>query len=271
VAQGYIDDSGEPSKDMFVLAGFVSDEERWERFSDLWHKTLRNPPAIRYLKMWEANSLKKEFLNWEPKDRDRKIMQLVQVIRDHVAMRVSCAIKWADYNQVLRGRVQPRINDNPYFFLFYRTIANVIRFQIERNITEPVDFVFDRHGKIGKRALEWHDWTVKSRSPQLARFFGGPPIFRDDTKVLPLQAADMLAWQIRRQLSGDRRNTQEDSSCFDSLRQITGVHQNLTRQYLERVAFLARSGLANAMQARFVKIGRQRIAREGDAESEPDK
>jgi hypothetical protein len=140
---------------------------------------------------------------------------------------------------------------------------------MDHNIAEPVRFVFDRQGKIGKRALAWYDWTVKSRSAQLARFFGDPPMFGDDSKVLPLQAADMLAWQIRRQLSDDRRNTQEDTSCFDSLRQIKGVHQNLTKGYLERLAFLARSGLANVMQAAFVKMGKQRIVDGAGLETEP--
>ena len=262
VAQGFIDDSGsEPSKPIFVLAGFLSDVERWERFSDKWQERLHERPSIAYFKMQEANSLKGQFLRWKERDRNLKVRQLIQIIRHHVAMRVSCSMEWNDYRDILKGRVRPHANDRPYFFLFYRIIANVIGFQMENNIPEPVDFVFDQQGKIGKRALLWYDWILKNRSPQLRPYFGDPPIFRHDDKVLPLQAADTLAWQIRRQISDDRNNPNEDHSVLESLLAIRGRHQPLTRKYLQWLKTMAGSGLASALQARFREIGEKQLGK----------
>ncbi len=256
VLQGFIDDSGsEPSEPMFILAGFVSHVERWERFSDKWRERLDKRPSIAYFKMQEANSLKGQFLGWDERDRDLKAGQLIQIIRDYVAIRVSCSVKWNDYRGTLKGRVRPRTNDHPYFFLFYRIIANVIRFQMENNVPEPVDFVFDQQGKIGRRALSWYDWTLNNRSPRLRRYFGDPPIFRDDKKVLALQAADTLAWQIRRHSADDRNNQNEDRSALESLLAVRGRHQHLTREYLQWLKTMAASGLASALQAKFREIG----------------
>jgi hypothetical protein len=41
-------------------------------------------------------------------------------------------------------------------------------------------------------------WLVEnSTKSDLAKFFGDRPIFRDDKSFLPLQAADLYAWQVR--------------------------------------------------------------------------
>lgn len=49
MAQAYVDDSGsEPSKKLFVLAGYVSDVPRWTGFADSWYKVLHSQPKIDY-------------------------------------------------------------------------------------------------------------------------------------------------------------------------------------------------------------------------------
>jgi hypothetical protein len=46
--------------------------------------------------------------------------------------------------------------------------------------------------------LESFDGWVDVAPSHLKEYIGARPIFRDEIKVLPLQAADMLAWHVRR-------------------------------------------------------------------------
>jgi hypothetical protein len=66
------------------------------------------------------------------------------------------------------------------------------------NSIPSVDFVFDEQGGLGNQAALWYRWE-KERDPMLARFLGAPPIFHNDKFVVALQAADMVAWHIRRE------------------------------------------------------------------------
>ncbi len=42
---------------------------------------------------------------------------------------------------------------------------------------------------------------VAHASPLLSKLLGNPPRFESDRRVMPLQAADMLAWNLRRRIS----------------------------------------------------------------------
>ena len=54
--QAYVDDSASDQGDQrLFLAGYINAADRWIRSSDAWAEVLRDPPAIGYLKMSEAN------------------------------------------------------------------------------------------------------------------------------------------------------------------------------------------------------------------------
>lgn len=93
---------------------------------------------------------------------------------------------------------------DPYFMLFYEMIMAVAAYHAATPRVDPCDFVFDEHGKIGRRALVWWDnfkQAAKSASgTDFTPYLGSPPIFRPDESYLPLQAADLWAWHLRRRL-----------------------------------------------------------------------
>jgi hypothetical protein len=65
--------------------------------------------------------------------------------------------------------------------------------QHQLNLLEPVDFVFDNDSEKVKIPVGWE--LMKSIAlPERASMMGDTPIFRDDKKTMPLQAADLYAW-----------------------------------------------------------------------------
>jgi hypothetical protein len=70
---------------------------------------------------------------------------------------------------------------------------------------EKCDFIFDEQGSLGADAV--HHWDNYSKMPEaslgtttnlFAGYAGNRPAFQDEKAVLPLQAADLYAWQVRR-------------------------------------------------------------------------
>ncbi|MEJ6477143.1 MAG: hypothetical protein QNL92_00505 [Octadecabacter sp.] len=62
---------------------------------------------------------------------------------------------------------------------------------------EPVDFIFDEMMAEKKVVSEFWDDYMQGRPPAVRDLYGAQPLFRNDNQDLPLQAADMLAGQLR--------------------------------------------------------------------------
>src|SRR5205085_1663702 len=91
--------------------------------------------------------------------------------------------------------------DTPYPFLFLQTVMAVAVRGDLYGIDAPCDFIFDE--QIGHQEEILRAWPQtramidNAQSSDIAQRIGSLPIFRDDKKFLPLQAADLYAWQVR--------------------------------------------------------------------------
>jgi hypothetical protein len=204
--QAYVDDSGSSQRDhTFVLGGFVSTVDDWKRFSGAWKKALDAKPTIAYFKANQAILGRGEFKGWTDAEVAAKVRSLVTVVKCHVMVRVHCWMAWEDYKG-FKGAFLPEVDD-PYFQLFYRLIYAVAGFQVQYHWDTPTDFGFDDQGKLGEDTLRWYAIARQILSPAFKRVLGDTPSFEDDKEVLPLQAADLYAWSVRRRL---RNNTPPD-------------------------------------------------------------
>jgi hypothetical protein len=93
------------------------------------------------------------------------------------------------------------MHDSPYFILFMQTILATAIFGTQAGINEPCDYIFDEQVGFSEEMLAWwpnFKWIVNNSSrSDLPSLIGSPPIFRDEKQFLPLQGADLVAWQMR--------------------------------------------------------------------------
>jgi hypothetical protein len=111
---------------------------------------------------------------------------------------ISVRLRRSYYEKWIKGQV-PALWDDPYYTLFPSFVQAAI--SIEKyagNGGEQIDFVFDSH--------EVYEDPSKLQYRQLM----GTPLlagrvvdvsYKSDLEFVPLQAADLLAWQIRRRFS----------------------------------------------------------------------
>ena len=190
--QAYIDESASGDGQVFVMAGYLAPSENWAEFSNEWQALLRVPPELPSFKMRKM-----------ARSRARRAEDFYCVIKRHVSFAISCTVYVDEMVKIVRGFDWPagfpddRTLENPFYFAFKAIIDVLAQVQDRFGITEPVDFIFDdRTDK--KRAISGYDLMKEASSPAIRDLMGVTPIFRDDEKVLPLQAGDFHAWWVRK-------------------------------------------------------------------------
>jgi hypothetical protein len=250
VLQGFADDSGSgrgaTGGNIFVLAGFLSIAENWERFSDRWEDFSDQPPKTPDFHMKEAYRIKGPYRWKDETERDEKINGFVDLIKVHAMYRVGSILAWPNYDKVVKGRV-PKLIDNPYFLLFFNVILSTIEFMDKAGLEGTVDWVFDEQGPIGAVALGWY-YFIRDSVPSLRPRLGSAPKFKHDSQVLPLKAADLYAWQIRRYLDKDSPLGIQPNNYIESLLYLHGVSNVIEGEHMED--FVNSIGIALDLKSR---------------------
>ena len=199
VLQGFVDDSASDVGDRRIfLVAVINGAEQWAAFADEWHRELQKD-SLAYFKMAEANSLRGQFAGWTRDRRDAKVLALARIIERHHPWFTFCSVSRKEYDEIL-APVAPQGLKTPYYTCFWGVMKTTARYHQSLGIEDvpPVDFIFDDQGGLGDDAALFYRWAKESEDPETQRLLGSTPIFRDDKTMPPLQAADMLAWHIRK-------------------------------------------------------------------------
>ncbi|MCC2609031.1 DUF3800 domain-containing protein [Neorhizobium petrolearium] len=124
---------------------------------------------------------------------------LRKIITKHVKGSVIISIPLDNYRRIFAAEGPWR---NPYLFLFFVLIRNYKNNCKKVGLSPETEFIFDTQTGAMSRIKEAWEYFA-NHVPRMLDFIGKPPSFQDDEKVLPLQAADMVAWWVRRQIADD--------------------------------------------------------------------
>lgn len=257
----YIDDSGKNDPPVFVLGGVTLDVDRVGVFEDAWRNALARPPAIPFFKMKDANQRRGAFKGLSVTDRNAKVRMLGETVREHAVAAVSVVVKHDDYNAVFAGRMM-RWMDRPYQMMFHLTIANAYKFCLDAGAEIKADFVFDRQLEHEKALHESFPTLAEGLDPVIAAFLIGEPRHADDLNEVALQAADMVAWHVRRSWRDGQAALEGASSAGPSIAAIPGRHEVFGPAMLRQLADAAQ-GVARRLNTVF-PYEAERIAEEFD-------
>jgi hypothetical protein len=224
VLQAFFDDSGrgkESDSLVFVLAGYAGPMASFSSFADDWQTVLREEPPLAYVKGKEANSLTGQFANWTKEQREERLAKFIGLIRKHDLIALSFGVGYRDFNRILR---EPKgIMKYPYAIAFANVVAWLMRSASVKPEREEIELIFDQ-GIIGReRAIQAAYEGMKGSIPKdTLDLLVGRPRFEDDKRYLPLQAADLLAWNVRRDYAEQlTKGKRWDSPTWTQLR--TGI------------------------------------------------
>ena len=194
VYQVRIDDSASDDGRIFVLAGYIAPAEKWAMFADEWQVLLDEEPKLKRFKM---NAMARSGV------RRARCERFYRVIENHVTAAISCVLRADELAEVVDNTKPPKgVKNwegmkNPYYTAVRALIQKLAMHQDKFKIDEPIDFIFDMQTEQAK-VLEAWNYMYLSVTPDLRAMLGNLPVFLDDERDLPLQAADFWAWFVRR-------------------------------------------------------------------------
>jgi hypothetical protein len=194
--QVYLDESWSP-EGYFVLGGFISTEDRWKGLSAEWESMLRYGVIARdgqwHFKMAEMSS----------PDGVRRVPAFARIIERHAICAISFRFRIRELRRALGdiylpfGRLDWTSSNwgDPYYFgcrnLMYSLLTDQ-ELKAHLPYADNIEFIFDENSEKGPVIAAWEDMSKRLST------FGAPPRFEDDRKFLPLQAADLWSWWMRK-------------------------------------------------------------------------
>lgn len=177
----YFDDGGHPDdQPAMIVAGFVGTKQQWLIFEREWIKII-SPLGINQFHMTDFEQSHR----WNRKEKDEILSQLVSVIRERIRRPISATVLMQDYKEVNDSYTLEQSIGTP-FAIAGRTVAASIN-RWKRRYAKPDDplLVFYERG-----AKHYGDFEEAMRRDLL------PLPIPVGKEVVPLQAADLLAWEL---------------------------------------------------------------------------
>lgn len=234
----YIDDSGKNDPPVFVLGGVAVATNRMPTFEAAWRSELANEPAIPFFKMRDANRRSGVFNGISVAARDKKMEALAAIVRTHAGAILSVTVQHDAYKRVFTGRMMHWM-DQPYQLLFHLMIVAGYQLSREHGLEGPAEFVFDRQLEHEDALRGSLPFLMANVVPEIRKFLSAAPRHADDRDEVLLQAADLVAWHIRRSWKEGPPALVRASRAGPTLAAIPGRHEIVDDAMLEHVAGVA--------------------------------
>ncbi len=196
----YVDDSGKSDQSpVQVLAGYLSTDERWAVFSKEW-TALLDEAGLDAFRMADAWRLARRYRSNGPLARDSLIVRAVECIKRHAQMAFVSSLPFSGFQEYLdlKGDHAHPLG-RPYFVGFYSLLWQVYKHAHLYRADQRIEIVLDEQGGESQRyVLSAMSEFRRLASEKLSHLDIPTPRFKRDQDVPPLQAADMLAWLVRR-------------------------------------------------------------------------
>lgn len=232
--QCYADDSiGGTARKELVVAGYIQTVEAWEKFAEEWDAVLRADPPIAYLKMKEALPRGGQFKGFSEGARNRKIFALADVIERHAPWSLHVRVSVSQFRKRIRP-VAPYPLHTHYFLTFFALVMGVANIHDQMGVSDRCKLIFDTQEGLPARVLPIFEEMFQEAPKGFRERIEGVPSFEDDKKFTPLQAADMLAWSIRRKEEGPFPRDFE--GLWEKLFVKEGYYTHLNDEILDKFA-----------------------------------
>lgn len=189
------------------MAGLIAPAANWEVFENKWKAVLGLPYIdVPYFHMTDFASRKKAYENWSEKKRRKVFGKLVITMECAHPMPFGAIIPMDVFRSLTKEHQDLFID--PYFLCFQSLVAasTVFLEAMEISDEEKIALIFSDQVEFRSRARHLYD--VIGRIGLYTRR-STPPIFRDMRDAVPLQAADIVAYEMYKEF--DRRLYRPDA------------------------------------------------------------
>ena len=198
ILKAYLDDSGDsdgPSETFLTIGGYLGDLDGWQYFEAKWGELL-SKYEIPWLHMKEFKKENATFahLKADPVREGEFMAAAAQIIRESARGHVATTVLLDDFRAFNAAQ---GLDLDPYALAIYGCLFQLRSYHPNDEIEIIID-TFDKSLSRTAKALEYaKSDTQDGLRPDL---FIPVPLQKEDSwrTVLPLQAADLMAWETRK-------------------------------------------------------------------------
>jgi hypothetical protein len=204
----YFDES--KSEGVVTIAGYLGTVSDWnDRFIPAWQDRVldQSPRPIREYKAANCRHGRGEFTDWTQQERTALTTSCVDIIVDNATLLnivgIGAVVAVRDMNDVdavpaSSSRRSPDIQGFAYCMCFWFVMEAALRLAEPHLGTDRLLLVFDDEKRLRHRA----ESVFESGLDEYPHFRGRvhAPSFLDSQKILPLQAADLLAYETYKEM-----------------------------------------------------------------------
>jgi len=173
------------------VAGYVSTRWRWKKFERDWQRLL-SEEGLSAFHRTDLENLQKEFKGWTAARRDQARRKAHKIIKKWALAGVAVGFPFDLYERTIHTPELRKRFAKPYALCTMRCIITLSEWASEEGYREPIDYVFDRGDEGKGQVLD--AFRVSDRDKYLL----GSCRFEDKKKFVPLQAANVLAYEVYR-------------------------------------------------------------------------
>jgi hypothetical protein len=185
------------------VAGLVAPTENWGMFERKWNQTL-DIFKIPYFHMKDFASRRSYFEGWSELKRQKLLGKLLRIIATTHPFPVGAIISLDDYRSF--PAEDREVMDDPYHFCLMGC-AYLPAWRTENDSPDVrVAITFSEQSEFKHRAGLLLD-DFNQNYPEAKRF--DPPTFQDMKTIVPLQAADIVAYELYKEFDRRRYRPQD--------------------------------------------------------------
>ncbi len=232
----YLDESGDhQGSPAVVVAGYVSSATRWRAFSEEWNARLVrwHIPAFH---MTDFENRRGCFASWSNDERESRLDELLAVIKKHTLRSIAYVIRKQQFDNLNLSKPAKKLCGDAYGVAAIGCWYNLSLLLRDPRNNGYVEYIMDSRSRgsgslldIYRKQCEDPAWVEQTRLLGLS--------FKDHRLSQPLQAADILAYEVYKQ--ADRQ---------------FGANTRKTRYPLRKLAVLGRQSWHYADDAELQKV-----------------
>lgn len=198
----YFDDSGtDANTPVAVAACYVSSKRQWDEFVRNWDE-VREKEGFDFFHMAhfvaKPEMDHKPFCDWDKDKKCRVYNKLASVIRTRTRKPFAIAVPKVAFDRYVFPEFKEQYASDHYTWAVKASLGLLERWRYEHRITSPMQYVFDR-GSLGENQIRkvWDDGALHEGADRRYGIIPQGVMFQDKAIFKPLQAADILAWQMQ--------------------------------------------------------------------------
>ena len=192
----YFDDSGtHASSSVVAVAGYVSTTVNWQSFAKEWRRLLRKE-KISVIHMAALQNLQGHFSiknGWTISRREKLVEKAAKIIGQRTRTAVGRAVIRNDWEKVVPEYLK-KMFGGPYGWCASECVATISNWKKTNGIKGSLDFVFE-DGTDGQGQIQEMMRAI-IQDPEINKDYGVHGYSFRDKALLPLHAADMLAYEV---------------------------------------------------------------------------